>query len=227
MTNTLHRFGNAESFKDDFIVFAIPTKVKKDPDAVPKLHRFLELALEFKPVNLGDSRNGGAIRPSKHLGPMAHWMRDNKPDFQAVIKGVSTPSTCAAVFDNKEAAEKFVKRVKEADLGLSVNISTSIDGAVECCDYADLSRHSIGYSLGFEGKTDKIPDASTASLSTMCGHGMISHSLAKKMICFVKENRRTPEQAAAVLTRFCSCGVFNPARAKRLLEDARAGHQVA
>jgi hypothetical protein len=23
------------------------------------------------------------------------------------------------------------------------------------------------------------------------------------------------------LTRFCSCGVFNPARAKRILEDAR------
>ena len=30
-------------------------------------------------------------------------------------------------------------------------------------------------------------------LSTMCGHGMISHSLAKKMIDFVKENRRTPD----------------------------------
>ena len=58
-------------------------------------------------------------------------------------------------------------------------------------------------------------------LSTMCGHGMVSHSLAKKMIDFVKENRRTPEQAAAVMTRFCSCGVFNPARAKRILEEAR------
>ena len=58
-------------------------------------------------------------------------------------------------------------------------------------------------------------------LSTMCGHGMVSHSLAKKMIDFVKENRRTPEQAAAVLTRFCSCGVFNPSRAKRILEAAR------
>jgi hypothetical protein len=55
----------------------------------------------------------------------------------------------------------------------------------------------------------------------MCGHGMISHSLAKKMIDFVKENRRTPEQCAATLTRFCSCGVFNPSRATRILEDAR------
>lgn len=226
MTNTLHRLGNAESFKDDYIVFAIPTKVRKDPDAVPKLHRFLELAMEFKPVNLGDARHGGAIRPNKHLGPMAHWNRDNKPDFKAVIKGVDVPTTCAAVFDNLEAAEKFVKRVKEEDMGISVNISTSITGAETCCEFADISRHSVGYSLGFEGKTERIPDADTATLSTMCGHGMISHSLAKKMICFVKENRRTPEQAAAVLTRFCSCGIFNPARAKRILENARTGQKI-
>jgi hypothetical protein len=51
---------------------------------------------------------------------------------------------------------------------------------------------------------------------------MISHSLAKKMIDFVKENRRTPQQAVTYLSRFCSCGVFNPSRAKRILEDARS-----
>jgi hypothetical protein len=226
MTNTLHRFGPAESFNDDFIVFAIPTKVKKDPDAVPKLHRFLELALQFDPVNLGDARHGGALRPSKHLGPMAHWIRDNKPDFRKVIDGVNVPTTCAAVFDKKENAENFVRSVKEADLGISVNVSTSIDGALDCCEFAELSRHSVGYSLGFEGKTEKIPDSETAMLSTMCGHGMISHSLAKKMIGFVKENRRSPEQAAAVLSRFCSCGIFNPSRAKRILENARIGHPV-
>jgi hypothetical protein len=50
---------------------------------------------------------------------------------------------------------------------------------------------------------------------------MIAHSLAKKMIDFVKEDRRTPEEAAAYLSRFCSCGIFNPARARRILEDAR------
>jgi hypothetical protein len=49
----------------------------------------------------------------------------------------------------------------------------------------------------------------------------VSQSLAKKMIDWVKEGRRSPDQAAVVLSRFCSCGVFNPARAKRLLEEAR------
>jgi hypothetical protein len=221
MTNTLHRFGDAESFYDDYIVFAIPSKTNKDPNALPKLHRFLEIALEYKPVNLGDARHGGALRASKNLGPWAHWNRDMKPDFQAVIKGLTVPTTCAAVFDNPTAAEQFVKRVKEENFGMSVNISTSIEGAARCCNYACIDRHSIGYSLGFEGKTEKIPNSQVATLSTMCGHGMISHSLAKKMIDFVKENRRTPEQAATYLSRFCSCGIFNPARAKRVLEDAR------
>jgi hypothetical protein len=221
MTNTLHRYGTAESFRDDYVVFAIASKGRNDQDALPKLRRFLEIAVEYKPVNLGDARHGGALRPSQQLNPMAHWSRDVKPDFQAVLRGLDAPTTCAAVFDTRTAAEQFVKRIKDEDLGLSVNISTSIEGAEQCCDYACLARHSVGYSLGFEGKTEKLPNTQVLQLSTMCGHGMISHSLAKKMIDMVKENRRTPEQAVTYLSRFCSCGVFNPSRAKRIIQDAR------
>ncbi len=221
MTNTLHRFGAAETFRDDYIVFAIASKGKNDQNSLPKLRRFLELAIPFKPVNLGDARHGGALRPSKDMHPTSHWNRETKPDFDAVLKGLDHPTTCAAVFDNKVAAEDFVKRVKEEDLGLSVNISTSIDGAEQCCFHAGIPRHSVGYSLGFEGKTEKLPNSQVLLLSTMCGHGMVSNSLAKKMIDWVKEGRRTPEEAASYLTRFCSCGVFNPSRAKRILEDAR------
>jgi hypothetical protein len=222
VTNTLHRFGDAASFHDDYVVFAMACKGKfKQANPLPGLRRFLQIALEYGPVNLGDARHGGAFRPSRSLNPLAHWRRDNQPDFQAVIDGLTHVTTCAAVFDTREAAERFVRRIRDEDLGLSVNISTSIAGAEGCCRQAGIPRHSVGYSLGFEGRTEKMPDAQVMMLSTMCGHGMVSHSLAKKMIDFVKENRRTPEQAAATLTRFCSCGVFNPARAKRILEEAR------
>jgi hypothetical protein len=222
VTNTLHRFGDAESFHDDYVVIAMACKgTYKQPNPVARLKKFLEIALEYKPVNLGDPRHGGAIRPSKSMNPFAHWSRDNTPNFQEVVDGLTDVTTCAAVFDNRESAESFLKRIRDEDLGLSVNISTSIEGADDCCHFASLPRHSVGYSLGFEGKTEKMPNTQVAMLSTMCGHGMISHSLAKKMIDFVKENRRTPEAAAAVLTRFCSCGIFNPARAKRILEEAR------
>ena len=221
MTNTLHRYGDAESFRDDYVVFAMCCRGQNDEDVVPRLRRFLEMALPFKPVNLGDARHGGALRASRSMNPFSHWKRDMRPDFQMVIDGLDTVTTAAAVFDNRVAAEDFLKRVKDADLGLSVNISTSIDGADQCCHAADACRHSVGYSLGFQGRTEHLPNEDVLKLSTMCGHGMISASLSKKMVDWVKEGRRTPDQAVTYLTRFCSCGVFNPSRAKRILEQAR------
>jgi hypothetical protein len=122
------------------------------------------------------------------------------------------------VFNNRVAAEDFVKAVKEADLGLCVNVSTSIDGAEQCCHAAGLHRHSVGYSLRFEGKTEKLPGSDVLMLTTMCGHSMVSATFAGKMIDWVKEGRRTPAQAAGYLARFCSCGVFNPSRAERILK---------
>ena len=134
---------------------------------------------------------------------------------------VTTSTTVAAVFDNQEAAASFTKALKEEDLGVSINISTSIRGAQQCCKAAGIPRHSAGYSLGFEGKTEHLPNADVLALSTMCGHGMIATSLAKKMIDWVREGRRTPEQASCYLTRFCSCGIFNVSRAARILNEAR------
>ena len=221
MTNTLHRYGTAESFADDYIVFATPSNGKNEIDSLPKLKKFLELALPFHPVNIGDPVHGGSLRPEKDLHTSANWKRDITPNFQAVIDGLDEPASVVAIFDNQAAAEQFLKVAAEADLGLSVNMSTSVEGAVECCKFAGITRHSVGYLLGFEGATEKLPNSQALALSTMCGHGMISSSLAKKMIDWVKEGRRTPQEAVTYMTRFCSCGVFNPVRAQRILEQAR------
>ncbi|MGA9980884.1 MAG: hypothetical protein WBQ08_19845 [Candidatus Sulfotelmatobacter sp.] len=221
MTNTLHRYGDSASFYDDYLIFASPSRGRNDKDSVPKLKAFLEMALPFNPVNIGDPVHGGGLRPSRDLTTIANWSRDMKPDFRAVIDGIDEPASVVAIFDNGGAAAKFLKTVVEADLGLSVNISTSVEGAEQCCQFAGIPRHSVGYSLGFEGAIEKLPNTQLLKLTTMCGHGMISASLAKKMIDWVKEGRRTPDQAVTYMTRFCSCGVFNPVRAKRILEDAR------
>ena len=108
MTNTLHRYGNARSFEDDYVVIAIPSRGKNDENAVPKLKKFLEMAVPFHPVNLGDARHGGALRPCKSLNPTAHWKRDMLPVFNDVIDGLDTATTAAAVFDNATSAENFV-----------------------------------------------------------------------------------------------------------------------
>jgi hypothetical protein len=221
MTNTLHRYGDEQNLRNDFIVFAIPCRGHNDQDSVPKLKRFLRLASRHNPVNLGDGSHGGIYRPAKGLNPTAHWSRKSEPDFETVIEGVTNPTTVAAVFDNKEAVDALVAELKKEDLGLSINISALIDRAEECCQDVGLTRHSVEYSLGFMGRTDRLADRHTLELSTMCGHGMISFAFARKMIDWVKEGRRTPEEACLYFSRFCSCGIFNPTRAKEILEEAR------
>jgi hypothetical protein len=224
MTNTLHRFGTADSFVDDYIVIAIPAKgAQGTGDPMPGLKRFLQIALEYGPVNIGDAINGGATRPTRHHKMLEHFFADrpNKPDFQAVIDGMTKPTTYSAIFDDRAKAEAFVSRIAAEDFGLSINVSSSVVNGHECCKAAGLKRHSIGYSLGFEGIPDNVPNRHALMLSTMCGHGMISLSFAKKMIDYVKENRMKPDKAAASLGRFCSCGIFNPTRAKRIIEEAR------
>jgi hypothetical protein len=223
MTNTLHRYGTAESFVDDYIFFALPAKGGgQSGDPVPALKRFLEIALEYNPVNIGDAIHGGGMRPTEHATALEHFgKRPTQPDFQKVIDGIGAATTFSAVFATKVDAEAFAQRITREDLGLSINISTSVENAMNCCRAAGLTRHSVGYSLGFEGIQDNAPNRQVLALSTMCGHGMISQSLAKKMIDLVKENRRTPDQVTAALSRFCSCGIFNPVRARRIIEEAR------
>jgi len=220
MTNTLHRHGNAESFEDDYIIFAIPCKGKNDEGAVERLRTFLSICEKHSPTNLGNS-DRGSYRPSKDLGPSVHWKRELSVDHDGVVAGVHRTATAAAVFDSAQKAEACLRELIEANLGLSVNVSTSVEGARELATKCGIKRHSVEYSLGFSDPQDRLPDRRVLELSTMCGHGMVSSNLAKKMLDMVREGRRSPEQAAVTMARFCLCGVYNPARAKRLLEEER------
>lgn len=218
MTNTLHRYGNAESFRDDYVIFAIPCKGKNDEGAVERLSSFLRICAGHGPVNLGNSDNG-SYRPSRKLGPSVHWKRELAPDHDGVISGVNGMATVAAVFDSGEKAEACLRELIDADLGLSVNVSTSVEGAGQLAAACGIARHSVEYSLGFTDSHDRLPNGRVLKLSTMCGHGMVSSDMAKKMLDMVTEGRRSPDEAAVTLARFCSCGVYNPTRAKRLLEE--------
>lgn len=223
MTNTLHRFGAPETQQDDYIVFAMSSKGINDEGAAEKLQAFLRLAMKYAPVNMGHATKGGMYRPSADLTPLAHWSRAAGADPAAVVNGIDEPSTVAAVFDSPAKVEALLKDLKAADLGISINISSLAEEANACCKRAGLTRHSIEYSLGFHGDLNQLPDRHVLELSTMCGHGMVSHNFARKMIDMVRENRRTPQQAAATMARFCTCGIFNVARAVRVLEQARKG----
>jgi hypothetical protein len=230
MTNTLHRYSehyafeapaNPQPVQDDFIVFAMASRGINDDDLVEKYRAFLRLALKHNPVNLGDATKGGMLRPRRDLNPKAHWKRDQQPNPGEVIAGIEGHTTVAAVFGNYQDMKTFVDDVRNANLGISVNISAPMDDAERCCRETGITRHSVEYSLGFCGRVDKLPDATVLELTTMCGHGMLSAQFAKKMIDWAKENRRSPAALANTMARFCSCGVFNISRAARILSEAR------
>jgi hypothetical protein len=217
VTNTLHRFGPREDFKDDYIVFAMCTRGKNDAGAAAKLRTFLSICVKHQPVNIGDGKKGGLCRPSQNLTPLAHWRRSDGTTVEEVINGITEPTTVSAVFDNPEKLTACLKDVKEADLGLSINIAAVTDSAHHCGVDAGIQRHAVEYSLGFIGRQTLLPEAQTLSLMTMCGHGMIASTFAQKMIEWVKTGRRTPRECTRYMSRFCVCGIFNPVRAERLL----------
>jgi hypothetical protein len=223
MTHSLHRFGDYEDLTGDYIVFAMPARGFNDEDAIETQRAFLRLSLNFDPVNIGDAKRGGEFRPQEGLGPTVHWHRDTSPDPQGVIDGVSSSGIVAAVFDDFHRMQSFVQALQEADLGVSINISALADKAEACCQACGILRHSVEYSLGFQGRTDKLPEKSVLELSTMCGHGTISFGLAKKMVDRVRTGRKSPQEAARTLARFCVCSIFNPARAEKILEGSKSG----
>lgn len=223
MTNTLHRFGSRESLQNDYIIFAMAARGINDADAPPKLQAFLRLALQHRPINVGNAVKGGIYRASQNLTPLAHWRRREVIDPQAVVRSVDACTTVSAVFDDPANLEAFLRDLKAADLGISINISALTDEARTCCQRAGITRHSVEYSLGFHGDLTRLPDRHVLELSTMCGHGMVSHNLAKKMLDWVKEGRRDPQQATTYLAKFCTCGIYNTSRAVQILEEARVG----
>ena len=216
MTNTLHRYGAPETLMDDYIVFAMAARGINDKGSAEKLRRFTEIALRHRPINLGDATKGGIFRASR-LNPLAHWRRRRRLAADAVRQGVDGPTVVSAVFDAEERLTAFLADLHEADLGISINVSGLTDRAAELARRAGIVRHSVEYSLGFFGNLDRLPDRATLSLSTMCGHGMLSFGLARKMLDWVRTGRRSPEECAETMARFCSCGIFNTTRACRIL----------
>ena len=98
MTNTLHRYGTAESFFDDYVVIAIPSKGNQNGgDPMPALRRFLEIALDYEPASLGDAMAGGAYRPTEHGSMWDHFFmeRPTAPDLEKVLTTLTKPTTYA------------------------------------------------------------------------------------------------------------------------------------
>lgn len=196
---------------NDFVIFAHTAKGINREGSSNKLQEFMRICLRHKPVNIGDGTQGNIHQPDI--------------DIKELIARQKDGAGASAVFTDLETLQRVVKDLIKADLGLSINISGLLDQVQACCRGAGLERHSAEHSLGFWGATDRLPEREVLELNTLCGHGMVSFNLIRKMIEYVKLRRLTPRKAARIMARCCECGVFNPVRAELLLEKFGKGEK--
>ncbi|HEX2924190.1 MAG TPA: 4Fe-4S dicluster domain-containing protein [Chloroflexota bacterium] len=205
MSHTNHRQGNAESLSNCFVVLGIGCKDVEIPNSAEKFQRFLQLAARHEPVNAGNMKAGN-IRTN---GGIQKLIAD-LPNLEGGI--------VHAAFNSEEKLVAFLKDLHEADMGISIVVSGLFDQTRECCRNADMHPHTIEYSLGVFGKTEKLPDPSIMEVTTMCGHGQISFNAVSRMVKDVTRGVMTLDEATEALTKPCICGIVDPTRIRRLME---------
>jgi hypothetical protein len=202
MTHTLHRQGTEQNLKNDFVVLAKAANGINEKGAAEKLQQFLRMALRHKAVNIGHGRAGNMYAV----------------DPEEVITKTPDVATVTVVLDNEDELQNFIKELKEADLGVSIVISSLFKASMECCRKAGIMPHTIEHSLGIWGNTEKLPPKEVLEVTTMCGHGLISTNLVASLVEDLKKGRTTAEAASKELAKQCACGILNPVRASQLLQ---------
>ncbi len=203
MTHTLHRYGKLETLNDDLVFLSMSAKgFANEKGSGEKMKKILGIAKKHNPVNLGDMKTGNILAVSE----------------AEIMKNVVDTSIVHAVYTNVEDAAAFAKEVKEADLGISLVISAPFDRTWKVAEMAGCMGHTIEYSGGIWGKTEKLPALEVLEFTTMCGHGMISRYLVEDVIKRVKAGSMSAKEGSLEIGKQCCCGIYNPDRAEKLLK---------
>ena len=202
MTHSLHRFGERESLKGDYVWLMYQAKGINDRNIKEKAEVFIAVAEAVGSENWGDVKSG----PTACL------------TAEEIKTKISDQSRLRGVFTTRQQVVAFLKQINAKDLGISVIISGLLDEVLPACKEAGVTPHTINYSLGIWGNKSRLAEDEVLAVTTMCGHHLISPHLVKIKMEEVRKGIKTPEQAARELATFCPCGIFNPVRAGKLLQ---------
>ena len=208
MSHALHRHGTAQQLQNDYTFYARTSRFVNREGCGPKLRKILRILLEEKGlVNFGSSHAGKSYKAG--LDP---------DDYAATLDNAYGVAAC---FSDREAIRSILKKLREADTGISIVISGLIDEIVGIARELDLKPHTAFLSLGIHGKKALLPTDQVLQITTMCGHGMVSAKLSRTVIEKVKAGKMTPEAGAHLLAQPCPCGIFNTERCSAILEVGR------
>jgi hypothetical protein len=187
--------------RKDFVIMAMTAKGFNDEESVPKLKEYFKIILKHKPINYGEVMAGN---------------RSITSDLK-IMDSFNLSSVPHGVFTDPKQVDGVLKDLREADLGLSIVVSGVLSEVEKCCEKVGLVPHTVENSLGFWGKTNRLPDMKILEISNMCGHAMISTNLVEREINEVKSKKKTPEEAVELMNRCCRCSIFNTERAAVLI----------
>lgn len=203
MTHSLHRRGDRESLRRDFLILSSTAKGFNDGWYRGIGQEFMRICMKHNPVNGGDMKTGNFL----YVDP------------EEIIERCTNSTILEFTYDNKEDVIAAIKEFKERDLGISVVISGMSDEVDDIVAQAGLPKvHTREYSLGTHGKLSRLPEYEVLEFTTMCGHAMVASEVVKKYMVDSRKGHISMREAAVQMGKCCSCGNFNVNRAVDLLE---------
>lgn len=204
MTHSLHRYGTEDSLKGDYTFIVRACEVNRDGCA-PKLQKLLQIMLSEDPVNIGCNSVG--------KGTIANGL-----DLKELANAFDRTLRFACVFSSKEKVKRVLKKLKDADAGISITIGGLISEIVEMANETGIKLHTANISLGlFGGKKSQLPDDKVLSTTTMCGHALIATRLTQKVIENIEGGELALKDGAQTLAKHCPCALFNMDRFEVIL----------
>ncbi|MDR0653608.1 MAG: hypothetical protein LBG12_09950 [Synergistaceae bacterium] len=206
MSHSLHRYGPVESLRGDYCIYARAAKgVNRGEGVGDKLRKILEIYTSSGVVNFGSSHGGKSF--------------SNGLEAEEYAKTLDNSYGVIATFDDRESVKKVLAKAKEANTGISIVVSGLIDEVVKTAHECGLKPHTATLSLGIFGKTEKLPENDVLEMVTMCGHSLVSSGLIKDVIAKVKAGNLSPEDAALIASKPCTCGIFNTSRCAKKFRE--------
>jgi len=201
MTHTLHRFRKVDEKAEDYVMLSMAAQGFNSENAGPKLVKVLEIMVSENPVNYGDDNQGGIFTGLT---------------TDEITRNATNKAYMDAV--DKESVKAVLKKLREADLGMSVTVTGDMDEVFDVILEAGLKPHTVNIPLGTFGKKDKLPNENMLEILTMCGHGMVCKEHADYILKRVSKGLISAEDAAKELAKPCTCGIFNVERTKKIIE---------
>jgi hypothetical protein len=202
MTHTLNRRGLSETRTGEEMVVLFMVQRQEKDQKLSGMVPILETVLKYKPANIIGAPMGLTE--------------------EQIMKLVPRGGIVTAVFNNQEDVRKIIAEIKEKKLGISMVLSGLFSDVRCLCQATELKEHTYNISLGIFGKTKKLSDEKTLEIVTQCGHALISPHLVQDVLKKIKRGKMTPEEGAKVLIKPCVCGIGNPQRIEKLLENIAA-----